>query len=488
MTSGGWIWTTHDAAAYSAAIVQADTISRVAAINRAMSWTYAQAVKMEMDAIVDKWLELTVDLWDLDNKAVRAFAAGSSCSRGRYTGWDDWYTGRSYGQREHVKLNKGPWVKITEILSARAKAAAAGKSYGTLKPLIKQANRNIDDMGRRLEDDLIPNLPDRIERAVIEVLKKNVADTWHDKAAGGADFMFALKQESDPNNYFDEFGNTKADETLFLNYRGENLDNNPRTVFGNGADEWFVRQIHSGGEGIQRMYYRPHQNLIAEWWWFGGQWHRVGNPPVCIRVGQLGQGYSSILGEDGWDEDYYVTALARPRRLAKTFFNEAGAIIVGVSRCMNNPFQFMLGANVGPNQRGIFNAFTLNEDRRFMWAAAAARAAYHMNPPEHNFDPGSGEAGEFDSTFWPKSREMENLKYSDWDAVLLPLLRAWSQGDPQRWVGGETAGEILGELRSGAWRPLYPGGSGALGYQGAPKRMHEGAEVAYGSVNRYVLH
>ena len=31
-----------DAAAYSAAVVQADTLSRIATINRAMSWTYVR--------------------------------------------------------------------------------------------------------------------------------------------------------------------------------------------------------------------------------------------------------------------------------------------------------------------------------------------------------------------------------------------------------------------------------------------------------------
>ena len=40
-----------DAAAYSAAVVQADTLSRIATINRAMSWTYAQMVRRQMDYI-----------------------------------------------------------------------------------------------------------------------------------------------------------------------------------------------------------------------------------------------------------------------------------------------------------------------------------------------------------------------------------------------------------------------------------------------------
>ena len=45
-----------DAAAYSAAVVQADTFSRVAAINRAMAWTYVQMSRRQMDYAVLKWL------------------------------------------------------------------------------------------------------------------------------------------------------------------------------------------------------------------------------------------------------------------------------------------------------------------------------------------------------------------------------------------------------------------------------------------------
>ena len=41
-----------DAAAYSAAIVQSDTFSRIATINRAMSWTYQQMTRRQMDYIV----------------------------------------------------------------------------------------------------------------------------------------------------------------------------------------------------------------------------------------------------------------------------------------------------------------------------------------------------------------------------------------------------------------------------------------------------
>ena len=40
-----------DAAAYSAAVVQADGLSRMATINKALSWTYVQMTNHQMDYI-----------------------------------------------------------------------------------------------------------------------------------------------------------------------------------------------------------------------------------------------------------------------------------------------------------------------------------------------------------------------------------------------------------------------------------------------------
>ena len=59
-----------DAAAYSAAIVQADTLSRVAAINRAMSWTYVQMSRRQMDYIVLRWLKRTCQHYDVDTAGL----------------------------------------------------------------------------------------------------------------------------------------------------------------------------------------------------------------------------------------------------------------------------------------------------------------------------------------------------------------------------------------------------------------------------------
>lgn len=60
-----------DAAAYSAAVVQADALSRMAVVNRAMAWTYIQLCREQMDYIVFSWLNLTSERfwWDWNNKA-----------------------------------------------------------------------------------------------------------------------------------------------------------------------------------------------------------------------------------------------------------------------------------------------------------------------------------------------------------------------------------------------------------------------------------
>lgn len=57
-----------DAAAYSAAVVQADALSRMAVVNRAMAWTYVQLCREQMDYIVYSWLDLACKRFDWDRK------------------------------------------------------------------------------------------------------------------------------------------------------------------------------------------------------------------------------------------------------------------------------------------------------------------------------------------------------------------------------------------------------------------------------------
>ena len=64
-----------DAAAYSAAAVQADGLSRMACVNRAMSWTYVQMSNRQMDYITYRWLKLTQKRFEEDAQNANDYAA-----------------------------------------------------------------------------------------------------------------------------------------------------------------------------------------------------------------------------------------------------------------------------------------------------------------------------------------------------------------------------------------------------------------------------
>ena len=88
-----------DSAAYSAAVVQADGLSRMAMINRALSWTYVQLTNTQMDYITCKFLDLVVRRFDKDAENCQDWADGSIavCIAGCHPDCDDWFTSPGQG-------------------------------------------------------------------------------------------------------------------------------------------------------------------------------------------------------------------------------------------------------------------------------------------------------------------------------------------------------------------------------------------------------
>lgn len=68
-----------DAAAYSAAVVQADTLARIATINRAMSWTYVQMTRRQMDYITYRWIEHSLEHWKADQRTANEWVGKGHC-------------------------------------------------------------------------------------------------------------------------------------------------------------------------------------------------------------------------------------------------------------------------------------------------------------------------------------------------------------------------------------------------------------------------
>ena len=466
-----------DSAAYSGALVQADALSRIGAINRAMAWTYGQMCRMEQDYVVDKWLELVLKKFWQDYRKASTFNYSGMCNFGAPTFF---WVGINQGMHKKVLLNGHHIVSISRIQSARAGAAGSfpSKSYHALAPLIDDCRRNIKAMNKA-EKNIIGIFPKKITEAVEDVLSANVRDLDNDRysPAGSADLRYKLlPDEGVHKTYFD----IETDEMRFLRF----IDWVPGDLGKGVQGGWYEKKT---GRGIKRGYRRGHHILRAEWAWWSSKWKLV--KAGCILVGTRQDsrfGGRAIKGDDSeiYVRNYYETELAEPRKLLKSFFGEDGTIVVGAARRMNNPWQFVVPGQ-GPGDRGIFSMCTLDDDERFMWAAAAARAGYKLKRS------GREKPGWYETTNWifgPDDPRYWNIKWSDWDVIMLPLRRGWTYGTYGQWAGGITGGQILTKLAGGGWKPIPPTGSGGgLGTQSGPELMG-GGQVNYGGANKIILH
>ena len=76
-----------DAAAYSAAVVQADGLSRMAVVNRAMAWSYVQMTNRQMDYITYRWLKLTCKNFGEDLENAENYNANLVLAVDKELGW-----------------------------------------------------------------------------------------------------------------------------------------------------------------------------------------------------------------------------------------------------------------------------------------------------------------------------------------------------------------------------------------------------------------
>lgn len=108
-----------DAAAYSAAVVQADGLSRMASINRAMSETYIHMTNLQLDYITYRWLRLTAKRFKEDYDNAKEYHKWIVTSFDPKLGWFailevvvDAYTSRIFGAKcnyRHDKEGIGWW-------------------------------------------------------------------------------------------------------------------------------------------------------------------------------------------------------------------------------------------------------------------------------------------------------------------------------------------------------------------------------------------
>ena len=386
-----------DAAAYSGALVQADTISRVAVINKAMAWNYVMMTRRQMDHIVGAWLLKVTERWRHDCAVTAAAQQLCACCWHKIeaVNWRvgvDAAGGAGEGiVHQLIRLNESQNAGIPAILGGLAEEAARNPV-----PLLNSLRSCIASMNQA-EKELISGMKTRIEHAVEFAVNANVSLTENDrKTREKRNIQWALYELQDAARYFEAL--QSDDESRFLGFG--DFSGSPVETFGAGANTWLNL---ADGEGFQRNYRQTGNVLTARWFTYNQIWWHAA---VCHYAGFSAHAAPPVTGEQGRDA-YYTGEKASPMVLKSNFFQPDGAIVVGVSRPLNNPFAFIFG---GGEQSGIYSAFNVGGGSQTMWGVSGARAGYRLS---------DWKEGEYRKT--GKIEDKDNLCVADWDALFLPL-------------------------------------------------------------------
>ncbi len=477
-----------DAAAYSGAVVQADMLSRIAVLNRALSWTYYQTNKRHMDYIVDVWIDAVRGQHNKDSDYVVRFNrlschpkipmvcyfASSFGGEGieslkkeledieDFRSQDDDESDEDY---ENVKaeyylqkclaviekFNKNSLIFIINIngsLNPRGFVDTHywGK-YSTLKNEIDRANHTMNDI-----------------EATISYLKNHISEF----SIKAADHVLESSGYKSDDRTFAVFAGTSgvvADNrigvypraTYFTDVTTERellaFSGHTARQLGAGYQTWWQLGTNNTQSGVYRRYT---SGLSAGYTCFSTLWTHI---KICVPIDIVSYtrtispdpdaaGAVSISdsgrGADKYtpqgDSSYFTSRQTLASKLGRNFFGRDGSIVVAAKKPLANPFlQFFRSSNDA--QSGLYGAF--NGTGRDMWAVSAARAGlrFSNDSPEGDYIvqyPGDNGVQGLTSRTTYNSLGVWNLCEDDWDAVMLPVSRAWSSTGQGNWGNGSV--------------------------------------------------
>ncbi len=389
-----------DAAAYSGAVVQADILSRIAVLNRALSWTYLQTNRRQMDRLVGRWASQVSTQHSIDE--ALAFASHCKCPH---------HPSRGIHYRASYTLDPDYTILMRNHLE-RSRLVGSRVNDATLTNEINQGISNINAIQSSL-GTLRNGMNNYIYRACQNSLTTNTRMVENNDI-----FILLNGTQVSSNNpvpvasYFQN-GNNETDFLAFSRHVPADM--------GNGVNVWW--NLISGR--IQRQY--------------------TGGLTARYTVAHFVYGCSVVYGCACAPVSRPVTITLPPGEtspvpvptiLSPNFFGRAGSIVVATRSQVNNPFVSVFG---GDARRGLYGAF--DGRTQFIWAISSARAGIRLNNDSaipgfyRVLYPGPTANGYTNGTW--------NLCEEDWDAVMIPVSRAFSDASTGNWNGAPDSRAIF---------------------------------------------
>ena len=461
-----------DAAAYSAAVVQADTLSRIATVNRAMSWTYVQMTRRQMDYIVWKWIDATYRKYEPQRDEVRWYplqGGNPLCPEG-HGGRSiiSWFIGSDKSESakdlDKVCLNRcshhphystlkencdtfsGAW--LNDVQNAKSfylynksfylYNGNGRMSIERLKEQIGEDKNTIEKMNDSIHnthhDGLADKLHERIRKAANSVINANLLSL-------GAEFETHVYHDGDQNEesyqckYMEPMETQDEDRFLAFGIPNPATGITADDLFGKGSGkgDWFGLVSRRDGLGFERRYKQLENRLVSAWDYWAGVWKCWEDQFGWHHVFQSYLGgakwhHEALRAQEVWDSRF-DGQLAMPYEMLPNYFGSEGTITVGVASKNANPWLSVLGTISG----GIFSAFDPYCKKTVVFASA--KAGYRT------YGEGMSRGRNYQID-WKNEKEW-NLYTSDWDAVLMPVRMAKTTATSGSWSA--AAGNFLGE-------------------------------------------
>lgn len=363
-----------DAAAYSAAIVQADTLSRLATLNREMALTYKSMVCRQMDYVVCRWLQA----------ASNAYTASGGISD--LTGVSDHMT-------------------TMFLSSAPVNASDYGNRADEFKELIKGDSQLIGELNDAIRN-LMDNYKDRVEGVVEDVMLANLPDSYSRDCYWSVDFK-------EPDEWMRALEG--RDEAKFLKF----VDKNPESEYGSSSSEWYPVEDdelrhHWGGVPLVCFWYCPYPKM-----------HIVAFPYEFPEEMNVTAAKPYVLTKDFYDQGSGVRKGAISVGVAKCNRNPWEKLVKvgldGEKRGLYEVFQPLIGAidwtwAIASAQAGYIDSREFPGDGELDGLRANSYKVAH----DYNADwEGDGD--------W-------NLRTDNWDAVYVPVCRSFAEDDFESWI------------------------------------------------------